>query len=84
MPNAGILVNAVAPGQITTEMLDKLVADRLAMGLADPRERLRARIPPGRLGTPAELAGTYVWLASSLSAYVTGQTIAVDGSWNVG
>ena len=80
----GILVNAVAPGQIATEMLDKLVTDRLAMGLADPRERLRARIPLGRLGTPEELAGTYVWLASPLSAYVTGQTIAVDGGWNVG
>ena len=80
----GILVNAVAPGQIATEMLDKLVADRLAMGLPDPRERLRARIPLGRLGTPEELAGTYVWLASALSAYVTGQTIAVDGGWQVG
>lgn len=80
----GILVNAVAPGQIATEMMEKLVADRLAMGLADPRERLRARVPLGRLGTPEELAGTYVWLASALSAYVTGQTIAVDGGWQVG
>ena len=80
----GILVNAVAPGQIMTEMMDKLVADRLNMGLPDPRERLRARIPLGRLGTPEELAGTYVWLGSSLSDYVTGQTIAVDGGWQVG
>ncbi len=80
----GIMVNAVAPGQIATEMLDKLVADRLAMGLPDPRERLRARIPMGRLGTTEELAGTYVWLASALSGYVTGQTIAVDGGWQVG
>lgn len=84
LASRGILVNAVAPGQIATEMLVKLVSDRLAMGLADPRERLRARIPLGRLGTPEELAGTYVWLASPLSAYVTGQTIAVDGGWNVG
>jgi NAD(P)-dependent dehydrogenase (short-subunit alcohol dehydrogenase family) len=80
----GILVNAVAPGQIATEMLDKLVTDRLQMGLPDPRERLCARIPLGRLGTPDELAGTYVWLASHLSAYVTGQTIIVDGGWQVG
>lgn len=80
----GILVNAVAPGQIATEMMEKLVADRLAMGLPDPRERLRARIPLGRLGTPQELAGTYVWLASPLSGYVTGQTICVDGGWQVG
>ena len=80
----GILVNAVAPGQIATEMMEKLVTDRLAMGLPDPRERLRTRIPLGRLGTPGELAGTYVWLASPLSGYVTGQTIVVDGGWQVG
>jgi NAD(P)-dependent dehydrogenase (short-subunit alcohol dehydrogenase family) len=80
----GILVNAVAPGQIQTEMMDKLVADRLAQGLPDPRGRLLSRIPLGRLGTPEELAGTYVWLASPLAAYVTGQTIAVDGGWQVG
>ena len=80
----GILVNAVAPGQIATEMMDKLIADRLAMGLPDPRDRLRARIPLGRLGTPEELAGTYVWLASPLAGYVTGQTITVDGGWQVG
>lgn len=80
----GILVNAVAPGQIVTEMMDKLVADRLAMGLPDPRERLLSRIPLGRMGTPEELAGTYVWLASPLATYVTGQTIVVDGGWQVG
>ncbi len=80
----GILVNAVAPGQIATEMMDKLVADRLAMGLPDPRESIRARIPLGRLGTTDELAGTYVWLASAHSGYVTGQTICVDGGWQIG
>lgn len=80
----GILVNAVAPGQIRTEMMEKLVADRRAMGLPDPRARLLARIPLGRMGTPEELAGAYVWLASPLAAYVTGQTIAVDGGWQVG
>ena len=81
---AGILVNAVAPGQIHTEMMDALVATRLAAGQADPRERLRARIPLGRLGRPDEVAGAYVWLASPLAGYVTGQTIMVDGGWQVG
>lgn len=80
----GIGVNAVAPGQIQTEMIEKLVADRLAMGLPDPRERLVARIPWGRMGMPEELAGTYVFLASRLSDYLTGQTIVVDGGWQVG
>lgn len=80
----GILVNAVAPGQIQTEMMDKLVADRLAMGMADPRDRLLNRIPLGRLGRPEEVTGAYVWLASPLATYVTGQTIVVDGGWQVG
>jgi NAD(P)-dependent dehydrogenase (short-subunit alcohol dehydrogenase family) len=80
----GILVNAVAPGQIQTEMMDKLVADRLAMGMADPRDRLLSRIPLGRLGRPEEVTGAYVWLASPLATYVTGQTIVVDGGWQVG
>jgi NAD(P)-dependent dehydrogenase (short-subunit alcohol dehydrogenase family) len=80
----GIAVNAVAPGQIETEMMERLVAVRLAQGLPDPRERLVARIPWGRLGTPEELAGAYVWLASDLASYVTGQTIVVDGGWQVG
>jgi len=81
---AGIAVNAVGPGQIMTEMIEKLVATRLEQGLPDPRERLLSRIPMGRMGTPQELAGTYVWLASELSNYVTGQTIIVDGGWQVG
>ena len=80
----GIAVNAVAPGQIATEMMEALVRTRLAQGQPDPRERLLARIPMGRMGTPEELAGTYVWLASPLSGYVTGQTIVVDGGWQVG
>lgn len=80
----GILVNAVAPGQIQTEMIDELVRARLATGMADPREALRRRIPLGRLGRPDELAGAYVWLASPLADYVTGQTIVVDGGWQIG
>ncbi|ROT97695.1 SDR family NAD(P)-dependent oxidoreductase [Histidinibacterium lentulum] len=80
----GIRVNAVAPGQIQTEMIEKLVATRLEQGLPDPRERLIARIPMGRMGTPEEVAGAYVYLASSLANYVTGQTLVVDGGWQVG
>lgn len=80
----GITVNAVAPGQIETEMMERLVETRLAGGLPDPRERLLARIPLGRLGRPEEVAGAYVWLASDLASYVTGQTVVVDGGWQVG
>ena len=80
----GILVNAVAPGQIATEMLEKLVETRLSQGLPDPRERLLSRIPIGRLGSAEEVAGAYLWLASDLATYVTGQTVVVDGGWQVG
>jgi NAD(P)-dependent dehydrogenase (short-subunit alcohol dehydrogenase family) len=38
-----------------------------------------SRVPAGRMGDPAELAATLVWLVSDAGAYVTGQTIAVDG-----
>lgn len=83
----GILVNAVCPGQMDTEMLRGLFRDRAALrGLSEDAVRgaLEARIPIGRLGGMDELAGTYVWLASDLSRYVTGQSITVDGGWQVG
>lgn len=83
----GILVNAVCPGQMDTAMLHGLFRERAALrGVAEAEVRaaLEARIPAGRLGGLEELAGTYVWLASDLSRYVTGQAIAVDGGWQVG
>ena len=80
----GVRVNAVAPGQIQTEMIETLVAQRLAQGAPDPREQLLTRIPMGRMGTPEEVAGAYAWLASDMATYVTGQTIVVDGGWQVG
>ncbi len=45
---------------------------------------LLSRIPSGRMASPAEVADTYVWLASDLASYVTGQSITVDGGWQVG
>jgi NAD(P)-dependent dehydrogenase (short-subunit alcohol dehydrogenase family) len=84
---AGVLVNAVCPGQMDTEMLRGLFRDRAALrGVpeAEVRGALEARIPLGRLGGLDELAGTYVWLASDLGGYVTGQSVAVDGGWQVG
>ncbi len=84
---ADIRVNAVCPGQMDTDMIRKLFADRARLQNVGPeavRGRLEARIPAGRLGTMDELAGTYVWLASALSGYVTGQSIVVDGGWQVG
>jgi 3-oxoacyl-[acyl-carrier protein] reductase len=69
----GIRVNGIAPGLVDTK-LTKVTTEnpgRLAGALA--------RIPIGRLGTPADMAGVALFLASPLAAYVIGQTIVVDG-----
>lgn len=85
-PN-GILVNAVCPGQIGTAMLDALFQERAAAQGRSPEELKAgfvARIPTGRLGSLEEVADTYVFLASHLSRYTTGQALTVDGGWQVG
>jgi NAD(P)-dependent dehydrogenase (short-subunit alcohol dehydrogenase family) len=83
----GILVNCVCPGQMDTAMIRQLFRDRAALkGTTEEAVHgaLSARIPVGRLGSLADLAGTYVYLASDLSRYVTGQSLVVDGGWQVG
>ena len=67
----GITVNCIAPGFILTAMTDVLDAAQ--------RERLLAAIPGGRLGEPSEIAAAAVYLASEEAAYVTGQTLHVNG-----
>lgn len=66
-----IRCNVIAPGFIETEMTDKLSADVV--------EGWRNAIPLKRGGTPEDVANVCVFLASDMSAYVTGQTINVDG-----
>ena len=70
----GIRSNAIAPGFIQTEMTAKLPDD--------VREDWISKIPLRRGGTPEDVAMTAVWLASELSAYVTGQVISVCGGMN--
>ena len=67
----GITVNCVAPGFIATPMTDGLKEEQ--------RGRLLAAIPAGRLGDPADVAVAVVYLASPEAAYVTGQTLHVNG-----
>jgi len=67
----GITANCVAPGFILTPMTEKLNDKQ--------REVILAKVPAARAGTPAEVAAAVVYLASNEAAYVTGQTLHVNG-----
>jgi 3-oxoacyl-[acyl-carrier protein] reductase len=71
LASRNITVNAIAPGFIATAMTDVLNDKQ--------REAILGRVPAGRLGTPEEIAAAALYLASSEAAYVTGQTIHVNG-----
>ncbi len=71
----GILVNAIAPGYIDTDLNKALVADPAF------DTWVKGRCPLGRWGTPADIAWPVVFLASPASGFVTGQVIYVDGGW---
>ncbi|GAA1262217.1 SDR family NAD(P)-dependent oxidoreductase [Kitasatospora nipponensis] len=71
----GIRFNVVALGVVETENLYKLPEDQQKLMI----ERYSAKTALGRLGTPDEVAGAILWLASDLSRYVTGSTVSVDG-----
>ena len=70
-----ITVNAIAPGYMATDNTAPLRADEKRSA------EILGRIPAGRWGTPDDLKGVAVFLASAASDYVTGYTIAVDGGW---
>ena len=67
----GITVNCVAPGFIATAMTEKLNGEQ--------QTRIAAAIPAGRMGTPDEIAAAVLFLASAEAAYITGQTLHVNG-----
>lgn len=72
---AGINTNAIAPGYMATDNTAVLRAD------AERSADILARIPAARWGTPEDVGGTAVFLASSASDYINGFTVAVDGGW---
>ena len=71
-----IRVNAVAPGFIATDML-KAMPEKVF-------EAMMARTPLGRVGTPEEVANTYLWLASDQASFIHGAVISVDGGVVIG
>lgn len=74
----GIRVNAVAPGYVRTELIQK----DLANGLVS-EEQLSTRISLKRLADPAEIAETMFFLATAASSYITGQVVHVDGGLSI-
>jgi NAD(P)-dependent dehydrogenase (short-subunit alcohol dehydrogenase family) len=73
-----INVNAIAPGYYQTKMTEALFRDE------EGYRWVLSRIPMGRAGVPDDLAGAAVFLSSSASDYITGQSLFVDGGWIAG
>lgn len=71
----GIQVNAIAPGYMDTEMNTGLIRDK------GRNREILARIPAGRWGTPEDVKGLAVFLASDASDYISGAVIPVDGGY---
>jgi 3-oxoacyl-[acyl-carrier protein] reductase len=71
LASRNVLVNAVAPGYIDTDMT-RAIAD-------EAKQALQAAIPLGKLGSGADVAGAVLFLASDLASYITGQVLVVDG-----
>jgi NAD(P)-dependent dehydrogenase (short-subunit alcohol dehydrogenase family) len=72
----GITVNAIAPGATETEMNAAAYTDEV-------RRTYEQRIALGRIGTPSDIAGVAVFLASDAAAYMTGQELLVDGGLTI-
>lgn len=75
-----IRVNAVAPGQIATEFIEGWTEE--ATEAAETGDLIKD-VPLGRAGTPEDVAGAYLFLASESASYVTGELVFVDGGWQV-
>lgn len=80
----GVTVNNILPGYTRTERVEQLNADNAAregIAVEEVSRRIEGQIPMRRLGEPHEFAALAAFLASEQAAYITGQSIAVDGGW---
>ncbi|MEP6479727.1 MAG: SDR family oxidoreductase, partial [Rhodoglobus sp.] len=74
---SGVTVNAIAPGYMETDNTAAIRAD------VERERAILARIPAARWGTPGDIQGAFIFLASDAAAYVTGAVLPVDGGWLV-
>jgi D-sorbitol dehydrogenase (acceptor) len=78
----GIRVNGIAPGVVDTPMwagVDALFAKYEGLAIGEKKKAVGLAVPLGRMGVPADVAGAAVFLASDDAAYITAQTLNVDG-----
>jgi NAD(P)-dependent dehydrogenase (short-subunit alcohol dehydrogenase family) len=73
----GVRANSISPGTIESPWIDKILADNPQP--EEARRRMEQRQPLGRMGTPEEIAGMAVYLASAESAFMTGSNVVIDG-----
>ena len=71
----GIRVNAIAPGNIDTELFHAIGEEK--------EKEITSQIGMGRIGSPEEIANVALFLASGMSSYVTGETIGANGGWTL-
>jgi NAD(P)-dependent dehydrogenase (short-subunit alcohol dehydrogenase family) len=72
----GIRINAVNPGLIATDMMDRLTDTETT-----PDQLAASIVPMGRMGQPEEIAATVVFLCSDAASYITGQPFVIDGGY---
>ncbi len=75
----GIRVNAVCPGFTRTPMVEEMLQERPGL-----EQRLEARIPVGRFGTPEEIASSILYLCSDAASFITGHAMLLDGGLTAG
>lgn len=73
----GITVNAIGPGYMNTPLIANLVEQ------PDFKSQVRSQVPIGRIGETKDLHGIFLVLCSKAGAYITGQTIYIDGGWSI-
>ena len=79
----GILVNAIAPGSVVTELTRRLFYDEDGR-FGSRAAAFMAHVPLGRPGTPEEIAQAALFLCAPQNSYVNGHILTVDGGWTAG